>query len=84
MNTVTLIHQRVEDLPEVAHLALLEYIEFLLHKYQIEASEDRESMVLTQDLILKRYERYRQDTTQLSQSLTAFDVNLHTKYGWNE
>jgi hypothetical protein len=84
MKTAELIHQRVEDLPEAAHLALLEYIEFLLHKYRMESSKDSEVEFLTQDLILKRYERYRQDTAQLSQSLDSFESKLKAKYGWNE
>lgn len=84
MNTTELIHQQVDTLPESAHLALLEYIEFLLHKYQIEGSNDAERDQLMQELLMIRYERYRLNPSQKSQSQEAFHHKITTKYGWNQ
>jgi len=84
MKTAELIHQRVEDLPEAAHLALLEYLDFLLHKYKIDSPEASEATLLIQDLVIKRYEHYRQNITQRSQSLADFDSKIKKKYNWDE
>lgn len=84
MNTTELIHKQVDTLPESAHLALLEYIEFLLHKYQIEVSNNAEREQLMQELLIKRYERYRLNPSQKSQSQEAFHHKITTKYGWDQ
>lgn len=84
MRAVELLHQKIDDLPESAYLSLLEYVEFLLHKHQIEPSQDSEVKHLTQELIAKRYEAYRQNRSQESKSLAEWDSEIKAKYGWNE
>ena len=83
MNTTELIHQQVDTLPESAHLALLEYIEFLLHKYEIDMPDHSEREQLIQTLVLQRYERYRQNPSENSQSKEDFHQKITTKYGSN-
>ncbi|MFN8353359.1 MAG: hypothetical protein U0Y10_02850 [Spirosomataceae bacterium] len=82
MSTVELIHQQVDSLPESAQLALLEYIEFLQHKYHINETEDPEREQLMQKLIFQRYEHYRQNPIQKSQHQEDFHSKITSKYGW--
>ena len=84
MNTTELIHHQVDTLPEDAHLALLEYIDFLLHKYQKQTQETDETTVLVQELIMKRYEKYRNEPQLNSDSLQTVISHFNQKYNWNE
>ena len=84
MNTTELIHHQVDTLPEDAHLALLEYIDFLLHKYQKQTQETDETSVLVQELITKRYENYQKEPQRNSDSLQTVIGHFNQKYNWNE
>lgn len=84
MKTVELLHQKIDDLPESAYLTLLDYVEFLLHKYQPEQPQDEETARLTQELLVKRYESYRRNPEHNSKSLADFDSGIRGKFGWND
>ncbi len=81
MKSAELLHQKIDALPESAYSPLLDYVEFLLQKYRPEDSEKEE--LLTQQLLMKRYEAYQRNPTELSQPLADFDTEVRQKYGWN-
>ncbi|TAE38789.1 MAG: hypothetical protein EAZ14_11540 [Runella slithyformis] len=84
MNTTELIHQQVDFLPQDAHLALLEYIDFLVHKYQKKPEAVSQSEALIQELVTKRYQNYQLNQQQNSEPIRETVQRLKQKYGWNE
>ncbi len=81
LDTLKVLHQKIDALPEEAKLALWEYVDFLSSKYQA-SSENTESQELVKQLLLKRYEKLmvNPEKTTLIKDLRN---KYKQKYGWD-
>ncbi|MCU0352823.1 MAG: hypothetical protein MUD08_03645 [Cytophagales bacterium] len=78
--TLNALHKKIDQLPEDAQYALLEYVDFLAHKYHIGPEPDEEYDALLKEFLLKRYEKMKANR-QESLSLEELRDQVNRKYG---
>ncbi|MBU1823310.1 MAG: hypothetical protein KKG00_17665 [Bacteroidetes bacterium] len=51
---------------------------------KIDDLPESELEILTQELLVKRYEAYKENKDRLSKSVQSWNDEMQEKYGWNE
>ncbi|WKN46032.1 hypothetical protein [Tunicatimonas pelagia] len=83
MEPLDTLDKKLKDLPEEAHLELLEYVDYLSYKYA-DRSEDKSNYdELLEELLTNRYKTYQQNPDSASSS-EEFRHRINKKFGWNE
>lgn len=79
MTSIKVLDEKLKALPEEACLELLEYVDYLLHKYADEPTNTAYDELL-EELLAKRYQAY-QNNPESASSSKDFSRRIRQKYG---